>query len=762
MAMTNKERLHQNNDELIVCISLANTGGGGAGGKDPVLTELTVTKNGVYKASEHSEDGEIVDGFSEVTVEIPSDIIDVTEFPTENVDQDKIYRVTKEVSNTTEIWFNLSQWDLEEWGLNSNPVSLATLDSLDERADGVTIIHEVDSLPEVGERYTWHDDTNTFTTHYYILTNNPTSEAYLYTNGNWELLSDWWYGPYNGIVNSLESVTEEGYYIVKQPVYEEYYGIPKDFNSAYKYSTENWEKVDTVIDVGELPTENINNNKIYKVIEETLVEISEFYFVAGDGINTYKLDQMLADIGISQIRVHVVGTAPEIGAAFGALEEGEPIAHIYISTTYPEAGAAVYDGYYWYSFTEFILYKMNWGNFPFLGTITNFSEIDYNAEGYYIVKRQVPEVNTAYGIPTKATIYEYNGDYGWEKLDGNSADDFFAGTLTELNSNAKNVGQYVFCHSLSLTSVNFPRAISIGQYAFKESSVLTSASFQNATTIDQYAFLDCSNLSNIDFPNVTTIGRNAFTRCRGLTSINFPQATTIEQEAFKNCYGLISADFPMVKTVGNYMFSGCNALTNVHFPRATKIGGSSFSSCTSLTSADYPLVTELGSYAFSNCSNLVSVNLPDAETLYSNVFEYCFKLTNINLPNAYYIYQSAFKACRSLETLKLPKASYLLSSALSSCSSLRAIILPSTSICRLDNTNVFSECCHFLGTTTTVADGTVYNPNGDKDGYIYVPSALVDSYKSATNWSAYADRFRALEDYTVDGTTTGELDPNKI
>ena len=47
-------------------------------------------------------------------------------------------------------------------------------------------------------------------------------------------------------------------------------------------------------------------------------------------------------------------------------------------------------------------------------------------------------------------------------------------------------------------------------------------------------------------------------------------------------------------------------------------------------------------------------------------------------------------------------------------------------------------------------------------GYVYVPSALVDSYKSATNWSTYAARFRALESYTVDGTTTGDIDNTKI
>ena len=54
---------------------------------------------------------------------------------------------------------------------------------------------------------------------------------------------------------------------------------------------------------------------------------------------------------------------------------------------------------------------------------------------------------------------------------------------------------------------------------------------------------------------------------------------------------------------------------------------------------------------------------------------------------------------------------------------------------------------------TPIASGT---------GYIYVPSTLVETYKTATNWSTFANQFRALEDYTVDGTTTGELDESKI
>ena len=41
---------------------------------------------------------------------------------------------------------------------------------------------------------------------------------------------------------------------------------------------------------------------------------------------------------------------------------------------------------------------------------------------------------------------------------------------------------------------------------------------------------------------------------------------------------------------------------------------------------------------------------------------------------------------------------------------------------------------HFLG----IVDAT-YNPTGAKDGRIYVPDNMVDSFKTATNWSKYAD-----------------------
>ena len=65
------------------------------------------------------------------------------------------------------------------------------------------------------------------------------------------------------------------------------------------------------------------------------------------------------------------------------------------------------------------------------------------------------------------------------------------------------------------------------------------------------------------------------------------------------------------------------------------------------------------------------------------------------------------------------------------CASITALILRNT-----------NAVCTLVG-TLSYSGGVAANGAG----YIYVPAALVDSYKAATNWSAYASNIRAIEDY---------------
>ena len=199
--------------------------------------------------------------------------------------------------------------------------------------------------------------------------------------------------------------------------------------------------------------------------------------------------------------------------------------------------------------------------------------------------------------------------------------------------------------------------------------------------------------------NLKAVGAYAFYGCSRLTTVDFPSATSIGPYAFYNCGGLKTVDFPSATSIDTYAFYGCSGLKTVDFPEATSIGPYVFSGCRSLTTVDFPAATSIGTCAFSRCGGLKTVDFPAATSIGPYAFEHCFNLTSIILRN-------------------------------------------SSQIATLSNTSVFNNCYHLLGKTNAT-----YNPQGLKDGYIYVPSALIDTYKAATNWTTFADQFRAIEDY---------------
>ena len=89
---------------------------------------------------------------------------------------------------------------------------------------------------------------------------------------------------------------------------------------------------------------------------------------------------------------------------------------------------------------------------------------------------------------------------------------------------------------------------------------------------------------------------------------------------------------------------------------------------------------------------------------------------------------SAFSGCYKLTTADFQAITSIGSNAFIGCSALTALILRSEAMVTVSSS--FGN--------TPIASGT---------GYIYVPSALVNSYKVASNWSAYAEQIRAIEDY---------------
>ena len=171
---------------------------------------------------------------------------------------------------------------------------------------------------------------------------------------------------------------------------------------------------------------------------------------------------------------------------------------------------------------------------------------------------------------------------------------------------------------------------------------------------------------------------------------------------------LTSIDSTVTSVIG-HACRGLTKLKTVNLPNATSIGTYAFYGCTAMISFNAPKVTSLGTYSLYNC-----------------------KMESVNFPLATGITQNAFYNCLNLEKADFGVASKINQAAFGYCESLVALILRRTSsICTLSvATNAFSG--------TPIAEGT---------GYVYVPAALIETYKTATNWTNYASQFRAIEDY---------------
>lgn len=207
--------------------------------------------------------------------------------------------------------------------------------------------------------------------------------------------------------------------------------------------------------------------------------------------------------------------------------------------------------------------------------------------------------------------------------------------------------------------------------------------------------------------------------------------------------------------VPDYGFRACKNLVTLHTPNVTKIGQHGFRYCESLKYANFDKVTTFRSIecTFDGCKSLISASLESAGDFQygANTFRDCSSLTDVYMPNAYWLSGSTFKNCAALEHLDFPHVRTIENNCFTGCSVLKVLVLRNQSVCTLNASNSFDNSPFASGGT---------------GGVLLIPSALVESYKTATNWSVLygygTNRFLALEDYTIDGTTTGEIDWDKV
>ena len=298
-----------------------------------------------------------------------------------------------------------------------------------------------------------------------------------------------------------------------------------------------------------------------------------------------------------------------------------------------------------------------------------------------------------------------------------------SGTSFDLSNITITIRQPQQIADLSFTTDDATMTASVADCASTATSVIIPQTISKRTSGSATTYWEGNDYT------VTSIGNSAFYSCRNLTTINIPDSvTSIGDYAFSNCSGLTTINIPDgVTSIGDQAFNYCTKLTTINIPDGvTSIGDGAFSNCSGLTTINIPDgVTSIGDQAFNYCTKLTTINIPDSVTSIGyNAFVYCTSLTTINIPDSVTsIGYNAFSNCSGLTTVTIGSGVTSIGEyAFRGCSKLTTITIKATTPPSLGNSSAIPS--------------NVTN--------IKVPAESVGAYRTADNWSTYANKISAI------------------
>lgn len=281
-------------------------------------------------------------------------------------------------------------------------------------------------------------------------------------------------------------------------------------------------------------------------------------------------------------------------------------------------------------------------------------------------------------------------------------------------------------------------------------SYITGATIPNGvTTIGDNAFSSFTSLSSVNIPNgVTVIGMNAFS-ATGLTgTLIIPNSvTTIKRSAFDGCRSLTSIE------IG----------TGVTSIQSISQANGAFANCTSLTSIICKATTPptLGhTNVFDNtnkCPIYVPAESVEAYKTANNWSTYASRIYPIQQVatvdgNPVYNYDlgnTDSTTILSTEMAKLPTGTSIefaegITNIGGQLGAYEDVTLPSTFTGFLDTQPINAATTTLTSKATTPPIVERSNLGGSGLTVIYVPSASVDTYKTASGWSTFASIIQAI------------------
>ena len=181
-------------------------------------------------------------------------------------------------------------------------------------------------------------------------------------------------------------------------------------------------------------------------------------------------------------------------------------------------------------------------------------------------------------------------------------------------------------------------------------------------------------------------------REKKFTSLSLPNLVTSQKDNMFTLATIGTLNLPSLKVCRNNYFTHLYT-SSLSLPNLETCGASAFQECTASSLSLPKFVNATGQTAFKNMRNLVEIDLPLCTTPGNWSFEECIALTKVDFGVLTTLPQGIFNKCTALDVL----------------------ILRSQTMVSLANINAFN------------------NMNG-KAVTVYVPSALISSYQSGTNW----------------------------
>lgn len=276
---------------------------------------------------------------------------------------------------------------------------------------------------------------------------------------------------------------------------------------------------------------------------------------------------------------------------------------------------------------------------------------------------------------------------------------------------------------------------------YNAANTLTKVEIGNNIGFFGNSFAKCHNLLSVTIPNgIDDLGESTFMECTSLVHVNVPMSVIYEfTRTFCICTNLLSISIPCGETYSGeqiggslYAFEGCANLKRITAPsNIVSYDGSTFSGCSSLKDI-YIIYNSEPSHnyyydceeLFYDCKSLLHVILQDGlSKIGYAAFEGCHSIKNILIPDSVNeIGDRVFRNCWNLRKIDIPRSvSRIGNGVFGNCYSLSEIHMKSSTPPVLDDAHAFSEWIPLN---------------------IYVPHGSLNAYKTATNWSYYADRIR--------------------